>query len=130
MIHCTALHALHCTACTALDCRGPLEGCTVIAYIANDVYWRRIRDVLVPYWCCIDGALTGRLMLHVFYAQVDTTLATVTAMFVRGFIQMLGALLVIGLATPYTLVAFAPVLCLFFWYVLHIEWHAMVTPLL
>jgi ABC-type multidrug transport system fused ATPase/permease subunit len=48
--------------------------------------------------------------------DVDTTLATMTATFFRGFVQLLGALLVIGLATPYTLVMFAPVLCVFYWY--------------
>jgi hypothetical protein len=37
------------------------------------------------------------------------------SVFVRGIIQIIGSLAVIGIVTPHTLAVFAPVMCLFYW---------------
>lgn len=37
------------------------------------------------------------------------------SVFVRGVIQIIGSLAVIGIVTPHTLAVFAPVMCLFYW---------------
>lgn len=37
------------------------------------------------------------------------------SVFVRGVIQIIGSLAVIGIVTPHTLAVFAPIMCLFYW---------------
>jgi hypothetical protein len=48
-------------------------------------------------------------------ADIDRELASTSTIFVRGFIQILGVFVIIGMSTPYTLAAFVPVLTVFYW---------------
>ena len=46
---------------------------------------------------------------------IDRMLASSSTIFLRGLIQIIGTLIILGMSTPYTLVAFVPMFFLFFW---------------
>lgn len=59
------------------------------------------------------GRIVNRLSKDT--ADVDRNLVPTTTFFIRGLLQVLGTFVIIGITTPYTLAAFAPVLAIFWW---------------
>ena len=41
--------------------------------------------------------------------------ASNSTIFLRGLVQIIGTLVIIGISTPYTLVTFVPLIAMFFW---------------
>ena len=59
------------------------------------------------------GRIINRISKDV--SNIDRNLASNSTIFLRGLVQIIGTLVIIGISTPYTLVTFVPLIAMFFW---------------
>ena len=92
---------------------GAITGVRAGRYLHAGMFSRLLRAPMSFFNATPLGRIVNRLSKDT--ADIDRNLVSSVSIFLRGMLQVLGTFIIIGISTPYTLAAFAPILAVFWW---------------